>query len=80
LRNMQLDITPCKYSLMGYESRRVYSGIDSVKESIAVMRQYMDEFFGSSTTCRQIDIYVNTNVRIKFRDEEMYTMFKLGHG
>jgi hypothetical protein len=77
---MQLHITPCRYTLMGYESPCPAIGSGNVREAITSMRHYMDEFFGVSTTARQIDIYVNTNVRIKFRDDEMYTMFKLGHG
>jgi hypothetical protein len=80
--NLELDIRPCKYNLMTYETvvPVFLDGDQGIKGVIAIVRHYMDEFFGSSTTPRQIDIYVNHCVRIKFRDEEMYTMFKLGHG
>jgi hypothetical protein len=83
--NLELDIRPCGYTLMTYETPVPAPMYTSVKELIAIVRHYMDEFFGRSTTPRQIDvyvnhIYVNHFVCIKFRDEEMYTMFKLGHG
>lgn len=75
---MELEIHPCKYTDMSYEAQPQFD-YRTLKLSIDYTRRYMDEFFGKSTK-RQIDIYVNHRVRIKFWDEEMYTMFKLAHG
>jgi hypothetical protein len=76
---VELEIQPCKYINMRYWAEPPYE-YRTVTLSIEYTRCYMNKFFGRDTDQREIDIYVNYIVGINFRDEEMYTMFKLAHG